>query len=151
MRFSLLLALPIAAVLAAPAHAAPLRPDGSYGGDTKQDWPVVLQVAKHGRSIRAAHIALDRTCTSGDSFVSSDTYHDVNVSRSGAFSVSFGPEPQQNDDGTVTNFSGTLKGRVDKRRGRITGTWQLVSVDSDTAGTTTDTCDSGVVSFSASQ
>src|SRR3954447_22814497 len=124
MRFSLLLALPIAAALAVPAQAAPPRPDGAYGGDSAQDWPVVLQVARHGRSIRAAHIALDRTCTSGDAFVTSDAYSGVTVTRSGAFSVSFGPEPWQNDDGTVTTSSGTLKGRLDKRRGRVTGTWQ---------------------------
>ena len=150
MRISpLVLAAAAAASLlaAAPAHAARPHPGGTYGGMTPQDWPAIFTVAANGRSIVSAHIGLDRPCTSGNTRSTSDGYSKLKVSRSGAFSTSFGPQPQQNADGTTDEFSGSLTGRLDARHGRITGTWELMSVTKDTAGNVTDTCDSGPVKF----
>jgi hypothetical protein len=135
-------------VAAAPAAAARPHPGGTYGGMTPQDWPAIFTVAANGRSIVSAHIGLDRECTSGDSRSTTDSYAKVKISRSGTFSTSFGPEPQQNDDGTTDEFSGFLTGRLDARHGRITATWELKSDTKDAAGNVTDTCDSGPVKFS---
>jgi hypothetical protein len=134
-------------VAAAPAVAAKPHPGGTYGGMTPQDWPAIFTVAANGRSIVSAHIGLDRPCSSGNTRSTSDGYRGVRISRSGAFSTSFGPEPQQNDDGTTDEFSGSLRGRLDARHGRITGTWDLMSVTKDANGNVTDTCDSGPVKF----
>src|SRR4051794_29110706 len=94
-------------VVAAPAHAARPHPGGTYGGMTPQDWPAIFTVAASGRSIVSAHIGLDRPCTSGDSRSTTDSYSKLKVSRTGAFSASFGPEPQQNADGSTDEFSGS--------------------------------------------
>jgi hypothetical protein len=152
MRISpLVLAATTAASLlaAAPAHAARphLHPGGTYGGVTPQDWPAIFTVAASGRSIVSAYIGLDRPCTSGDTRSTTDRYAKLKVSRTGAFSSSFGPQPEQNADGSTDEFTGSLSGRLDARRGRITGTWELMSVTKDTAGSVTDTCDSGAVKF----
>jgi hypothetical protein len=150
MRISpLVCAATVAASLlaAAPAHAARPHPGGTYGGMPPQDWPAIFTVASSGRAIVSAHIGLDRPCTSGNSRSTTDSYAKIKLSRTGAFSTSFGPEPQQNSDGTTDEFTGSLTGRLDARRGRITATWELMSVTKDTAGNVTDTCDSGPVKF----
>jgi hypothetical protein len=134
---------------AAPAHASRPHPGGTYGGLSAQHWPVIMRVSAGGRAITAASIGLDLPCTSGDARSETDTYHRIEVARSGAFTVSFGPQPAQNADGTTDELTGSLTGRLDARRRRITGTWELRAVRKDTAGTVTDTCDSGPVKFTA--
>jgi|tagenome__1003787_1003787.scaffolds.fasta_scaffold20245246_2 hypothetical protein len=132
---------------AAPAHAARAHPGGTYGGSTAQEWPVTFTVAASGRSIIRAQIALERPCMAGPTRATPDSYSDLRVSRTGAFSSSFGPDPQKHDDGTSDEFTGSLSGRLDARRQRITGTWELKTVTKDAAGNVTDTCDSGPVKF----
>jgi hypothetical protein len=148
---SFVVAATVAASLlaAAPAHAARPHPGGTYGGLTPQDWPVVMTVSASGRAITGANIGLDSTCTSSDGRSDTDAYQRIEVSRTGAFSVSFGPQDDPNADGTVEESSGFLKGRLDARRQRITGTWELKTLTKDAAGNVTDSCDSGAVSFTA--
>jgi hypothetical protein len=152
MRISpLVLAAAAAASLlaAAPAHAARPHPGGTYGGLTPQDWPVIMTVTANGRAITGANIGLDSTCTASDGRSDTDTYRRIEVSRSGAFSTSFGPQDDPNPDGTTEESSGFLRGHLDARRQRITGTWELKTVTKDAAGNVTDSCDSGAVQFSA--
>lgn len=134
-----------------PAGATAPEPGGVYGGITPQNWPVIVQVARDGRSITRAAIALDRTCTSGAQYVTPNRYGRLDVSPAGAFSYTFAPVTQATGDGAHTVHTGFLKGRLDARHGRITGTWRLKSVETDAAGATTDTCDSGIVDFTANQ
>jgi hypothetical protein len=150
---SFVLAATAAASLAAaaPAHAAQPHPGGTYGGMTPQDWPAIFTVSASGRAILSAHAGLDRPCTSGNTRSTSDAYGKIKVGASGRFSTSFGPQPQQNADGTTDEYTGSLTGRLDKRRGRITATWRLQSVTKDASGNVTDSCDSGAVTFTVRQ
>jgi hypothetical protein len=141
----------IVGVIAASAPAA-AKPGvaGLYAGSTPQGWPAFVEVAHDGRTITRAAIALERTCTSGG-YVTSDTSGKVAITRTGAFSSSYGPESQDNGDGTHTDYTGSLKGRLDRRHGRISLTWRLQSVKKDAAGNAIDTCDSGAVAFTVKQ
>lgn len=80
-----------------------------------------------------------------------DEYTRLPVSRSGRFSVRFGPVTQRNDDGTTIDLEGRMSGRLNSTKTRITGTWQFKATDHDATGAVTDTCDSGSVSWRAKQ
>jgi hypothetical protein len=137
-----------AAVPAGIAYGA--SKGGFYGGVTKQAWPVIVQVASNGKSIKHTVIGLSLTCTSGRSVANSDGYKNLTLSKTGKFSAKFGPDTIDNKDGTHTVSSGSISGKLSGNK--VSGKWQLVTIDKDAAGTTTtDTCDSGKVSFSATQ
>jgi hypothetical protein len=57
----------------------------------------------------------------------------------------------RNDDGTTTDFEGTISGSFNKARTKASGKWSFKATDHDAAGAVTDTCDSGSVSWSAKQ
>ena len=73
------------------------------------------------------------------------------MSKKGKFSASFGPQVNRNDDGTTTDFEGSLRGALNKARTKLSGKWQLKVTDHDASGAVTDTCDSGSVSWKAKQ
>jgi hypothetical protein len=57
----------------------------------------------------------------------------------------------RNDDGTTTDFEGSVSGAFNKARTKATGKWTFKATDHDATGAVTDTCDSGSVSWSAKQ
>jgi len=152
------------AVLAVSPLAAAARPQHAssrattagaggtvYGGATAQDYPVVIEMSKNGRKVVKALIALDLTCTSGDSVSLPDDYEALSVSKKRKFAVSFGPGTQRNSDGTTTDFEGSMRGAFNKARTKVSGKWSLKVTEHDAAGAVTDTCDSGNVSWTAKQ
>lgn len=80
-----------------------------------------------------------------------DGYSKVRVSKKGKVSTAFGPLVNPNDDGTTTDFEGTVSGALNAPRTKLSGKWQLKVTDHDALGAVTDTCDSGSVSWKAKQ
>lgn len=136
----------------APPHGVMAAAGGTvYGGATSQDFPVVIQTNKNGRTVTNATIAIRANCTSGGFVVVPDGYRNLTVSKKRKFSASFGPMTQRNDDGTTTDFEGTVSGSFNKARSKASGRWSFKATDHDAAGAVTDTCDSGSVSWTARQ
>jgi hypothetical protein len=122
-----------------------------YGGASAQDFPVVIETSKNGRKVVKALIALDLSCTSGASISLPDDYSALSVSKKRKFSGSFGPETIRNNDGTSTDFEGSVSGAFNKARTKVSGTWSLKATEYDATGAVTDTCDSGSISWTATQ
>ena len=151
-------AVAVAAAAALPLTATARPEHGSvhataaavfvYGGTTGQDFPVVIETTRNGRKVTAARIAIRATCTSGNVATVPDGYQNMPVKRR-KFSASFGPTTQRNDDGTTTDFQGSISGTFNKARTKVTGTWTFRATEHDGAGAVTDTCDSAKVTYSA--
>ena len=122
----------------------------SYGGVTSQDFPVVVDVNSRRSRVARAVIAIRTSCTAGGFVTFSDGYVRMAIRR-GKFSASFGPTTQRNDDGTTTDFEGTVSGTFNSKRTKVSGTWVFKATFRDAAGAVTDTCDSGSVGWSAKQ
>lgn len=120
-----------------------------YGGATSQGLPIVIQTSKSGRKVKAL-IAIRLKCTSGAIFTLPDGYS-MAVSKKGKFGGTFGPETNRNQDGTSTDFEGSLSGTFNKARTKVSGKWSFKGTDRDMAGAVTDTCDSGSVSWAVKQ
>jgi len=145
---------PIAASAASHRDASAARkapaPGVAFGGTTSQDFPIVIETAKKGKQVRAT-VAIRMTCTAGGSFTMPDFFARLTVSKSRKFGTSFGPETLRNDDGTTTDFEGSVSGRFNSSRTRVSGKWAIKATFHDAAGAVTDTCDSGSISWSAKQ
>jgi hypothetical protein len=150
-----LAAFPLAAA-ARPEHAGPRATTTAatgtvYGGTTAQGFPIVLETSKNGRKVLRATVAIRFTCTSGGAFTVPDTYMRLVVSKQRKFGASFGPETMRNDDGTTTDFEGSMAGAFNKARTKASGTWTITATDHDGSGAVTDTCETGRVGWSAKQ
>lgn len=165
-----------AAVLTACAIAAPVTAAHASAGKTKtsiaqgvvfggvtgvvagglQGYPVVIELNKAGTKVVKADIVVDLACAVPPNISGlGDGYKNLPIV-AGAFKSSFGPirVPANPVAGTgPLDVSGTISGRRNQARTKITGTWTLKIVQYDPAdptGTTIkDTCDSGVVKFTA--
>lgn len=138
------------AALLVPAAPATAAPSGVvYGGETKQDWPIVVRLARDGKSVAKVVVALSLACNSGSPIVNKDRYDKLKLSASGRFSDSYGPVTTENGDGTTTDYRGTLEGKL--AGGRITGTSRLTGDFYDATGKLVDTCDSFKVTWTARQ
>jgi hypothetical protein len=152
-------AIALAVPLAAPAstHSTGSAVAGAaatgvaFGGLTAQGWPVVVELSKNGRRVVRASTGLRLNCTSGGFYNVPDRYARLPVSKSRKFSFKFGPTTERNADGTTTDFEGSISGSINKARSKASGRWNLKLTERDAAGTVTDTCDSGSVSWSAKQ
>jgi hypothetical protein len=138
-----------AVVLAGGGVAAAATNGTVLGGKTGQDWPIVIELNKAGTQVVRISAGLHLTCTSGGVVNLPDEYTKLKVSPSGKFGLSFGPTNRKNDDGTSTDFQGSITGKLNKARTTATGKWTFKGIDKDAAGTVTDTCDSGSVSWKA--
>jgi hypothetical protein len=136
----------LAALLsAAPAAAAP---SGLvYGGETPQNWPVVVQLARDGRSVSKLVLALSLKCGSGAPIVNRDRFDRLKLTAGGRFQDGYGPVTTENGDGTTTDYRGSVAGKVGG--GKVTATSRLTGDFYDATGKLVDTCDSGKVSWTA--
>ena len=140
------------AVLAAVPLTAVAAVGGTvFGGSTAQDFPVVIETSKNGRTVTKATIAIRLTCTSGATIVVPDRYPKLSINKKRKFGASFGPATNRNDDGTTIDFEGTISGTFNKPRTSASGTWSFKGTERDAAGAVTDTCDSGSVTWKAKQ
>jgi hypothetical protein len=122
----------------------------TYGGVTSQDFPVVIDVNRRRNRVVRAVIAIRLSCASGGFLTVPDGYTNMSIRR-GKFSASFGPLTQRNPDGTTSDLEGSISGTFNSSRTKVSGTWTFKATEHDTAGTVTDTCDSGNVSWRAKQ
>jgi hypothetical protein len=162
------------AALAACAIAAPVAAaQGSagrssstqgvvYGGVTGvvagglQGYPVVIELNKAGTKVLKANIVLDLACTVPPAATGfGDDYKNLPI-KGGSFKSAFGPAriPANPAAGTgAYDVSGSIAGRRNMSRTKITGTWSLKIVAYDpadpTGATVQDTCDSGLVKYTA--
>jgi hypothetical protein len=137
---------------AATVHAVGAAAVGNvYGGFTSQHDPVVLELSANRRHVGRMAAALDLTCTSGGGFTAAPQLGPLPVTKSGRFSRTLGPVTQRNDDGTTTDYSEHMTGKLNHAKTKISGTWSLKGVDHDATGAVTDTCDSGTVTWTAKQ
>ena len=142
----------------AAAKAKPPRqgiantPGGTvFGGVTQQGWPVVVALDKGRNRVDRVAIGLDMTCTSGDSFSTSDRFQALKLSRKGRFSTTFGP--QRIDAGGVpADVESRVVGRLAADRASVRGVWSLKITLYDAGATTAlDACESGLVRWTARQ
>ena len=121
-----------------------------YGGRTAQGWPVMIETSTNRSKVVQAVIGLRLTCTSGTFVSLPDRYLRLPVKKR-KFGFSFGPETRNNEDGTTSVTQGSISGALNKARSKMSGKWQLTLTEHDAAGAVTDTCESGVISWSAKQ
>jgi|1185.fasta_scaffold309976_2 hypothetical protein len=124
----------------------------TYGGITAQDWPVIVTMKANRRLIVRAVAAVDMSCTAGGTTVQPVHLVGIPVNKKGKFARSFGPQTVRNADGTTTDFSGRIAGALNRAKTRIlSGQVRFKFVEHDAAGAVTDTCDSGIVRWTAAQ
>jgi hypothetical protein len=145
--------------MAAKAKKKPKLGGTSFGGLTPQQWPVVIQVSRNLRSVTRALIGLDETCTpSGDDFSTNDFYGGrrdlfLKMNRAHKFAAAFGPVSNPSPPaGMAETAQGSIAGKINRTLTKASGTWQLTFVFKNaTSGAVIDTCDSGVVHWTATQ
>jgi hypothetical protein len=142
---------------AAPRHDRPSATISAaaagvvYGGVTPQNFGVMVEVKRSGRQIVRAATGIGLTCTSGRILNIPDGWSRVSVSRKGKFSAAFGPETERDEDGSSVEGEGTFAGKFNRSRTSVSGTWTMKITFRDAAGVVTDTCDAGIVKWSAKQ
>jgi hypothetical protein len=138
--------------LGAKAAQSARAPSGVvFGGVTPQSWPVVVAINKARNRVEQVVIGLDMTCTSGDSFGTSDGFQALKLSRKGRFSTTFGPE-RIDAGGVPADVESKVIGRLSGNRASMRGVWSLKITIYDPTGTSVlDTCESGLISWRAAQ
>jgi hypothetical protein len=149
-----------AAVPLSAATAASKKPARGvvYGAVTKPGYPVLIELSKGGRKVVTAAIGLELACQIPPNITLPDDFSNLKISKSGRFSakvpVTRSPaDPSANQP--AIDISASMTGRVSKDRRSIKGTWRRTVVIYDSTDPTgvavEDTCDTGVVRFSAKQ
>ena len=123
----------------------------TYGGVTSQGFPVFVTMNATRRQVVREMAAIEAKCTGGGGFTTPDRFTKVPVSKGGKFRVVYGPFTQRNDDGTTTDYQGRMTGALNDAKTKIVGTWRLIAVDHDLTGVVSDTCDTGLLTWSAKQ
>lgn len=151
-------AVPLAAAQGATSSRAKVVQGVFYGGVTAAGYPVVVQLNATGRKVVRATIGLELRCATPGDITLPDSFKNIPVSRTGRFSHSYGPEEVAADPATGVSkvqVSGSITGTVNKARTRVKGTWNqkiiAISAADPTGATVLDTCDSGVVNYTARQ
>ena len=111
----------------------------------------MIETSTNRSTVVQAVIGLRLTCTSGTFVSLPDRYLRLPVKKRRKFGFSFGPETRNNEDGTTSVTQGSISGALNKARSKMSGKWQLTLTEHDAAGAVTDTCESGVISWSAKQ
>ena len=129
------------------AAIAPSLGAGVFGGLTSKDGPVVVELARNRKRIKRAVAAIELRCTpSGDEFTALDYWVQLPI-RASRFSDSSTDASVEN--GQLYEWSYSIKGKLNRKRTRISGSWRNRLVVRNAAGATIDTCDSGPLRFTA--
>jgi hypothetical protein len=122
----------------------------SFGGTTKQDMPIVVQISKNGKRIVQAVSVLEVSNQQSEWMLLPDKYTGIKV-KARHFAKSWGPYSQTLDDGSTAILSGSCDGTFAKSGAKVSGTWTYQVVLRDANGTITSTYDSGNVHWTALQ
>ena len=90
-------------------------------------------------------------CTAGGTWTIPNKFTKLAVTKSGKFHFAYGPFTERNDDGTTTDYQGRMAGALNDAKTKIVGTWRMIATDHDAAGAVTDTCDTGLLTWTAKQ
>jgi len=127
-----------------------------YGAVTAQGYPVVIKLSKTGRKVVRATVGIDLKCQVPPDITIPDDVKNIPVSAAGKFSAEQPVTriPANPAAGTpAIDVSAKLTGQTNKARTRIKGTWQrkiVIYNPADPTGVAVlDTCDSGVLNFTA--
>jgi hypothetical protein len=127
-----------------------------FGGVTAQEFPVVIQLSKTGRKVVRADIGMDLKCQMPPDITIPDGVKNVPVSAAGKFSAEQPVTRVPADPASglpALDVSARLTGTVNKARTRIKGTWQrkviIYNPADPTGAAILDTCDTGVLSYTA--
>jgi hypothetical protein len=131
-----------------------------YGAVTSQGYPVVIKLSKTGRKVVRATVGIDLKCQVPPDITLPDDVKDIAVSAAGKFTATQAPErittpadPATGTPAITLEVSAKLTGQVNRRRTQIKGTWQrkiVIFNPADPTGVAVlDTCDSGVLRFTA--
>ena len=71
------------------------------------------------------------------------------MSKSGRIRASHGPVRVDRSDGSFDISQSHMTGTSNRARANISGTWRLIDAEHDATGALTDTCDSGMVHWTA--
>ena len=146
--------IPPAASASPHSHGASARSAAAtglvYGGVTPQGWPVVIELKKNQRRVVRSVFGFDLRCTSGDFFAQWSRFDDLAVNKQRQFRGSYGPYTVRYDDGTTSDWEGSMSGRLNRAHSKMSGTAQMKVTFYDNAGAVTDTC-SKSVSWTAKQ
>jgi hypothetical protein len=123
----------------------------TYGGVTSQGFPVFVTMNATRRQVVRAIAAIDAKCTSDLALTIPDRFTKLAVTKGGKFRVVYGPYTVRNDDGTTTDWQGRMTGALNDAKTKIVGTWRLIASDHDATGAVTDTCDTGLLTWTAKQ
>jgi hypothetical protein len=119
-------------------------PKSLMGGRTSDGYPLAVDVFKG--KVRGIQIAAELKCQSGGVYFWGQPYMDFPIDSGGRFGDSFddsGPAPE-NQQGKLRI---EVRGRVGKSA--IKGTYRVTVAILDAAGAQVDTCDSGLLTWSA--
>ena len=122
-----------------------------YAGTTSQGWPVAVTVSSSGKQVVRIGAGLDLKCTSGGFLAEPDYYGRLTIKKTGSFQSHFENQLIDLGGGRTALLSGDLKGKFNRARTKVSGTWHLSETDRDNLGNPTNQCDSGTVKFSATQ
>jgi trimethylamine:corrinoid methyltransferase-like protein len=130
-----------------PGEAGASQAGGfASGGLTSNGWPVYFQLSRDLDQIRRAVGAIEQKCSNGGSFVGADRWARLPLSLRGRFRASDHDSYQEGSERAEADYS--LRGKVNFRTGRMTGTWRNRTTIHVADGSVV-TCDSGTLRFSA--
>jgi hypothetical protein len=117
-----------------------------FGGHTTQGGPIVVELAATRKAVRHFHIGWQTSCTPPDDFQVGDTLVNfpLATNRFGDDFTSKASAPTGEQE--TRRYS--LRGKI--KRARVTGTFRVKATETDAAGVTFATCDTGAVSYTAS-
>jgi len=119
------------------------------GGFTAQRLPSFFQISKNGRTLVVGSIAVMMSCRSGGSFVLEDDFARLPIAANGQFHGKWTVPPTKQSGGTFSG-AGSLAGRLNHQRSKLSGVWQVGETFIGADGTT-EQCGSGLVRFTALQ
>ncbi len=130
-----------------PVAEAKVARDLVFTGKVETGGPVAFRVSRNGRALKRATATLDLECSDGGGFSVDDEWTRVRVHPGGRMSASF--SDSSSDAEYAYDYSSSLRARMNRRRLKITGTWQLSITMRDLATGETVSCDSGPARFTA--
>jgi hypothetical protein len=126
-----------------------------FGGVTSSHAPVVIQVSRNGREVVEATMAVPclfsvpAPAPTPVTLLLPNDYTHLTISATGAFQGKY--EQTVSEVGNTSTGTGQLSGQFNRAMTSVTGTWSFAVVAHNAFGTTVGQCDSGAVSFTASQ
>jgi hypothetical protein len=126
--------------------AARSAPGRTFAGLTSNGRPIVVERSRDGRMIDSLWVSWLAPCQGGGAWAVGEELLRFPVSRTGRFGEPFSDDVKPPDGGTRA-FAYRLRGLAGATR--VSGTFRVEVTDKDTAGATTDSCDTTLLSWSA--